>query len=194
MYAKDWCKNTNAHQVTRTTGESPAVMFEREREFLLTLPSKVFDIAEWAQAKVHKDHHVVFRNNFYSLPTKYIGTEVWVKGGLRTIEMYQDNHLIKSHVRLEGKGKWQSDINDYPESALRFLQNTPEKCLIDATAIGKATLEVINLILEHKSKQRLRKAQAILRLSTIFNPDRLEKACLRACSYNNYSYESIKGI
>jgi transposase len=193
-YAKDWCKNINAHQVTRTTGESPAAMFEREREFLLKLPSKVFDIAEWAEAKVHKDHHVVFRNNFYSLPTKYIGTEVWVKGGLRTIEIYQDNQLIKIHVRLEGKGKWQSDVNDYPESALRFLQNTPEKCLIDATAIGKATLEVINLILEHKSKQRLRKAQAILRLSAIFNAERLEKACLRACSYSNYSYESIKNI
>lgn len=194
VYAKDWCKNINAHQITRTTGESPAVMFEREREFLLKLPSKVFDIAEWVQAKVHKDHHIVFRNNFYSLPTKYIDTEVWVKGGLRTVEIYQDNQLIKSHVRLEGKGKWQSDINDYPESALRFLQNTPEKCLIDANAIGKSTLEVISQILEHKSKQRLRKAQAILRLADTFSTDRLEKACLRSCSYNSYTYESIKNI
>jgi len=193
-YAKDWCKNINANHITRTTGESPAAMFEREREFLLKLPSKVFDIAEWAKAKVHKDHHIVFRNNFYSVPTKYIDSEVWVKGGLRIVEIYQDNQLIKSHVRLEGKGKWQSDINDYPESALRFLQNTPEKCLIDATAIGKSTLEVISQILEHKSKQRLRKAQAILRLSDTFSIDRLERACLRSCSYNNYTYESIRNI
>jgi len=193
--ARDWCRHDIAHQVTRTTGETPATMFERdEKSCLLELPFTVFDIAEWSCAKVQKDHHVVFKNNFYSLPTEYIGTEVWVKGGLRTIEIYQKHQLIKSHVRLEGKGKWQSDLNDYPESALRFLRQTPEKCLFEAAVIGDATLKIITLTLDHKSKQRLRKAQAILRLAITFSAERLEKACLRSCTYNNYLYESIKNI
>ena len=195
VQARDWCRNDIAHQVTRTTGETPSVMFERdEKPCLLKLPAAVFDIAEWVCAKVHKDHHIVFRNNFYSLPTEYIDTEVWVKGGLRTIEVYQKYQLIKSHVRLEGRGKWQSDLNDYPESALRFLRQTPEKCLFEAAVIGDSTLKIMTITLEHKSKQRLRKAQAILRLAITFSAERLERACLRSCTYNNYLYESIKNI
>lgn len=40
----------------------------------------------------------------------------------------------------------------------------------------------------------MRKVQGILRLSGIYGNNRLEAACLRAVSYDNYAYEAISNI
>lgn len=193
--ALEWCQNVNANKVTRTSGKTPAELFIEEKGLLSNLPQQEFDISTWVMAKVHKDHHIVFQGNFYSVPTKYIGAEVWVRGGLRTIDIYYDNNLIKSHVRVvTEKGKWQTDENDYPSSSLKYLHKTPEKCIQEAGQIGDATKELISIILKLPSKQRLRKAQAILRLQEKFGVERLENACLKSFVYENYSYLSILTI
>ncbi|WP_039454914.1 IS21 family transposase [Candidatus Jidaibacter acanthamoebae] len=193
--AKAWCRNIIANQVTRTTGKTPKEIYEKEEKAALKyLPKGVFDIPEWEKAKVHRDHHVVFRGNFYSVPTTYIGNEVWVRGGLRVVEIYCNHKIIKSHIREHEKGKWVTDVEDYPESVKKFIQKTPEKCLEEAESIGLNTLEVIKEVLSDISNQRLRKAQAILRLREHFSADRLEKACKRAYSYKCYSYKNIKNM
>jgi transposase len=193
--AKEWSSNEVAKEVTRSTGKTPIEIFEKEEKgALIELPTGSFDIAEWVEAKVHKDHHIVFAGNFYSIPTKYIGKEVVVRAGLRTLEVYYKNQLIKNHVRNYEKGQWVTDTNDYPESALRFLKKTAEKCLEEAIQIGEATSEVIKVVLQKSSRQKLRKAQAILRLCEDYTAERLEKACLRAYAYGNYSYKGIRNI
>ncbi len=69
--ALQWCKDEIAHVVTRTTGETPATIFFREEQaVLLKLPVQVFDCPEWQEAKVHRDHHIVFSRSFYSVPTR----------------------------------------------------------------------------------------------------------------------------
>jgi hypothetical protein len=40
----------------------------------------------------------------------------------------------------------------------------------------------------------LRKVQAILRLSASYGNNRLEAACMRAATYDNYAYEAISNI
>jgi transposase len=190
--SKVWCKEKIANEVTRTTGKKPLELFAIEQPLLQALPEGYFDIAEWQVCKVHKDHHIVFRGNFYSLPTIYIGQEVVVRAGLKTIEMYHDNKRIKSHVKLEGKGNWQTDQNDYPKAALRFLNKTSEKCLEEAKDIGEATFELTKIIVSKGSKLSLRKAQSILRLADTYGHERLESACLKAHIFESYSYKSIR--
>jgi len=58
--------------------------------------------------------------------------------------------------------------------------------------MGEGTLEIIKVILSKRSKQRLRKAQAILRLEDKYGKDRLENACLKAFIYENFTYEGIR--
>ena len=140
---------------------------------------------------MHKDHHIVCNGNFYSAPTAYIGLEVTVRIGLKTINIYYDNRLIKSHIKLEGRGNWQTDHNDYPQGVLKFLMKTKEKCLEEARELGNAIAEVIAIVLDKESKRTLRKAQGILRLAEKYGKERLDNACLKALLYENYSYESI---
>lgn len=192
--ALDWCRNVNAKAITRTTGQTPEMLFEEEKQLLQKSPRGDFDISEWSSAIVQKDHHIVFRGSFYSIPTDYINKEVWIRAGLRTVDVYHDEKLIKSHIKLLKKGKWQTDHNDYPSAALRYLNKTPEKCIEEAKHIGEATKELISDILQKPSKQKLRKVQAILRLQENFGKERLEKACFKSFVYGNYSYDSIKTI
>ncbi len=193
-YAQHWCRNIIAKKITRTTGKTPEELFIEEKPSLIDLPGSDFDISEWVIAKVHKDHHVVCQGNFYSVPTKYIGLEVPVKISFNTVEIYYENKLVKAHIKHSGKGKWVTDTNDYPDSVLRYLKMSPEKCQIEADKIGEATGEIIKLVLSSKSKQRLRKAQAILRLKEEYGGERLELACLRAFIFNIDNYEQIKNI
>lgn len=190
-----WCKNEISHRVCTTTGSKPIdlYLFE-EKEHLLPMPSSVFDMPIWTRCRVQNDHHFVVKGNFYSVPTKYIGEEISVRLGMKTVTAYYKHQIIKTHARNYNKGQWITDEKDYPKSALYYLENNPEKCLSCAKGIGNSTYQVISRILASGGRISLRKVQGILRLSQTYGNDRLEAACLRAVSYDNYTYEAISNI
>ena len=190
-----WCSTEISHRICSSTGKKPIELFEQEEKVKLhTLPSGFFDIAEWSIAKVHRDHHFVIKGNFYSVPTRYIGEEISVRIGLKTVSAYCRYKIIKTHPRNFGKGQWITDLQDYPKAVLEYLEKTPGICLEIASTIGNATHQTIQYTLNHGTKVGLRKAQAILRLADKYGKERLEAACMRANQYNNYSYESLRKI
>ena len=63
-----------------------------------------------------------------------------------------------------------------------------------AKEIGEACFELMQEIVKPKSKTAIRKAQAILRLQDQYTPERLENACLRSISYDNYEFKSLANI
>ena len=143
---------------------------------------------------MHRDHHFVIKGNFYSVPTRYIGEEISVRIGLKTVSAYYRHKIIKTHPRNFGKGQWITDLQDYPKAVLEYLEKTPGICLEIASTIGNAAHQTIQYTLNHGTKVGLRKAQAILRLADKYGKERLEAACVRANQYNNYSYESLRKI
>ena len=190
-----WCKEEISQRVCSTTGSKPIDIFLlEEKEYLIKLPSEVFDMPIWSSCKVHKDHHFIVKGNFYSVATKYIGEEINVRIGLKTVSAYYKYKLIKTHPRNYGRGQWTTDEKDYPESALHYLEKTPPKCLSQSKAIGESTYNMISKILSGGSRIGLRKAQAILRLSESYDSSRLETACQRAIAYDNYTYKAISNI
>lgn len=190
-----WCKNEISHRVCSTTGSKPIDTFLlEEKECLIELTSGIFDMPIWTVCKVQKDHHFVAKGNFYSVPTKYIGEEITIRIGLKTVAAYYKHQIIKIHPRNYDNGKWITDEKDYPKSALYYLENTADKCLNSAKSIGDSTYQIIGKVVDSGSRIGLRKAQAILRLSETYGIDRLEAACLRAVAYDNYAYEAISNI
>jgi hypothetical protein len=153
-----------------------------------------FDCPVWQSGKVHRDHHVVFNQSFYSVPTRYIGETVWLRGSLRLVQIYWKEQLIKTHLRAKQPGQWITDTGDYPNGARAFLEQDREACLIKAKNIGESTYQVIAHIFKVSSLTYQRKCQAILRLANIYGESRLEASCQRALLFNNMSYRSIKRI
>ena len=193
--AAKWCKNEISHRICSTTGCKPIDLFlSEEKQHLIDIPLEIFDIPIWSICKVNKDHHFTAMRNFYSVPTQYIGREISVRIGLKTVSAYFKHQIIKTHPRNHDAGKWITDEKDYPKSILHHLENTPQKCLSFSKIIGDATYQVVSKILETGGRVDLRKAQAILRLAEKYGNDRLEAACLRAVAYDNYAYKAISNI
>ena len=87
-------------EIHGTIKQKPYQVFtDEEQPQLQKLPRERFDLPLWKEARVHPDHHVVFEKSDYSLPTRYIGKKVWVRGGLDTVRVFFDGELIKTHQR-----------------------------------------------------------------------------------------------
>lgn len=193
--ALKWCRHEIGMRPCRTTGEAPYERYQRDdKPFLKPLPQADYECPEWQSAKVHRDHHVVFQGSFYSVPTCYIGNVVWIRATQGLVQIYEAHRLIKCHKRVHIKGRWVTDLNDYPEEKRLFLAQDGPYCLEKAREIGEKVFEVISHILEKESLTTRRKAGAILRLAQTYGPTRLEAACDRALLFDNLTYKSIKGI
>ena len=194
-FAREWCTHKISHVVCSTIGQKPIDVFKtQELPLLRALPSQAFDMPQWLESKVHKDHHFVVKGNFYSVPTQFIDRTLQIRLGLKTVRAYDNHKLVKVHVRHYGKGQWITDKNDYPDSAQYYLDNTSDICLSKARKIGKATEQLVSKVLEPDTRTSLRKAQGILRLADKYNASRLEDACLRAIVFDNYSYKALSRI
>jgi transposase len=189
-----WCRLEIGGQMHGTTKRKPYDVFVlEEREQLKPLPKALFDIPVWKECTVHPDHHIVFENAFYSLPTRYIGEKVWARGTSKTVQVFLNHELIKTHSRTLEPGKWVTDQTDYPPEKLAYLMCTPASCMARAAEYGSQTQTLIKQILKCGGHRAMRKAQAVLRLGLKWGTD-LEKASDKALSYGNTEYRAIRSI
>lgn len=173
-----WCREQIGREPHGTTGEAPMARFEAlEQVTLLPLPAHPFDPPTWAEATVHPDHHLVFERSYYSVPTRYVGKTVWVRGTRRLVEIYCDDELIKTHIRATKRGTWRTDKNDYPDPAKAFLFAHPAWCRKKGAELGSHVARMIDAILADHAIRNLRKAQGLLRFAEKYGPKRLDEAC-----------------
>ena len=66
------------------------------------LPVRRFEPSTWKKAKMHIDDHVEFEARFYSAPHHLIGTKLWVRATVTTIELVLDGRRVASHTRRYG--------------------------------------------------------------------------------------------
>ena len=192
--ALTWCRFEIGSEIHGTTKRKPYDVFiSEEKERLKPLPNEPFDIPVWKECTVHPDHHIVFENSFYSLPTRYIGDKVWVRGANKTVQVFLNHQLIKTHSRSMEPGKWITDQSDYPPEKLAYLMCTPASCLARAGEYGPQTQILIKEILKSGGHRAMRKAQGVLRLGLKWGHD-LERASEKALAYGNTEYRSIRSM
>lgn len=190
-----WARDEIGMEVHGTTKRKPFEVFQTEEAaHIKPLPSETFECPLWKECTVHPDHHVVFDRSYYSLPTRFIGGKVWVRGGRVLVKIFLDGQLIKTHCRAERPGTWVTDPSDYPPEKLAYLMRTPSYCRRQAAEIGPETETLISKILSEHAMRNLRKAQAILRLAGKYGHQRMEAASRRALLFDNLRYRSIKRI
>jgi len=192
--ALSWSLSGIGMEKNGTTHEEPVLRFEREKEQLIPLPTNRFEAPLWKECTVHPDHHVVFDKSYYSLPTRYVGKKVWVRGTFRMTEIFLDRELIKSHARAHRPGTWRTDMADYPEKAKVFLFAHPTWCRTQAEGLGSNVARMVNEILEPHSLQNLRKAQAVLRLGEKYGAEKLDAACEHLLSFGSTYIKSLQRI
>jgi transposase len=191
----EWCAHDYGMHVHGTTKRKPLEVFLLEEKPLLThLPEDRFDMPLWKEAKAHPDHHVVFDKNYYSVPTRYVGKKVWVRGGLQNVQIFHDGEMIKTHMRSYGEGVWRTDETDYPPHKSRYLLKTTEYYQQEALKYGEYVCQVVTRIMTEHAYRNLRKVQAIFRLSEKYGTEAVNLTCKRSIFYEDYRISTMKRI
>jgi transposase len=190
-----WVREVAGTRQHGTTHQAPLQLFyDYEQAALRPLPAEPFSLCAVKPVKVHPDCHITIAGSYYSVPYRYIGQTLDAYIGERVVEIFQGIHLVATHLRCAAPGQWQTRLEDYPPDKADYLKRTPVHCRETAARVGPATQHVIETLLGDRPLDRLRSAQAILRLAESVGRGRLEAACARAAYFGDIRYRRIKDI
>ena len=167
-----------------------------DRPALRGLPAHRYEFAAWKRAKVNIDYHVGVETNFYSVPYTLARGVVEVRVTSKVIEIFANHRRVASHQRSYGTRCYVTNPEHMPSSHRRHAEWTPSRMLAWAQQTGPATEEVVSQIMERRPhpEQGFRAVMGVMRLAKRFSPERLEAACVRACTAQAYSFRSIESI
>ena len=193
---RDWTIAVAGARVHGTTKQPPLALFRKiEQPTLLPLPGVPYDLAVWKQATLHRDSYVVFAGSFYSAPYRLVGQTLWLRAGVRTVQLYDGHHqLVATHDRATQPGERKTILGHLPPAKVPGLMLTRESCQQQADAIGPATAAIVRTLLAHRPIDRLRTAGRIVRLAERYPAQRVERACARAEYFGDTDYRVIHRI
>jgi transposase len=192
---ESWCRHEAGQRIHGTTRQMPAVVFEEhERAHLHALSAERFDPPQWSVCKVHPDHHVCFGLSFYSVPTRYVGHKVEVRGDQQLVRIYAKGELIKTHPRVP-KGKKSTDYADYPPERAAYAMRDVTYWLEQAAEIGPHAGEFTRRLLGGRVPwAKLRQAQKLIRMAAKYGGASLEDACACALSFELINVRRLEAI
>jgi transposase len=193
--AERWCRSLAGLRLHGTTRKRPLLVFEQEElSALLPLSAERFDIPAFACCIVHRDHHIMFKKGGYSLPTRYIGKEVDVRGDSALIRIYYQNQLIRTHPKVAA-GQRSTNYDDYPKEksayAMRDVEYYKRKAAEHGTHQGEFMAELLNGDVPWAF---IRQAQRLLRLNEKYGASRVEVACQRAVAFGLMNVSRVERI
>jgi transposase len=190
--------HTFNHKPFQKKDGSRASAFAEERAFLLPLPVRAFEMAEWKIATVQYDYHICVDERFYSVPYEYIKQKVDIRTTRNVVEVFFESNRICSHVRLTGNQERRSTQETHmPPNHQQYIQWNGEKFREWASKIGENTAAVIEVTLfGYKVEQQgYKNCMALLKLADKYTPQRLEAACAKALTYTSRpNYKNIQTI
>jgi len=190
-----WCLQVAGTRIHGTTRKRPLAVFENvEREQLLPLTRERYDPPTWAECKVHPDHHINLGKALYSVPTRYIRQQVWVRADSALVRIYADGSLIKTHPKQEPGGR-ATDYNDYPAELTPYAMRDPERIIKQATRLSSDIGRFMEQLLSGTLPwAKIRQGQKLLRLTKKYGEHRVASACRRALAFDLINVRRVESI
>ncbi len=181
----------------RRLGVSRRELFEQlDRPLLRSLPTARYEFAEWRDAGVNIDYHVVVEHNYYSVPYQLLHQRVEVRLTATIIELFLKGRRVASHRRRRGRGEYATDPAHMPHAHRAHAEWTPSRLIAWAATTGPATAELVAAILVAKPhpEQGYRACLGLMRLGKRSGAARLEAAAARATQLGAPSYRTVQNI
>lgn len=184
------------NRIHGTTQQRPLTVFAQEDlPAMLTLPDPVPELVYWAQVQVHKTIHLYLNKGYYSVPYQYVQQKVWVKAGLKIVEIYDLNfQLLTMHAVTTRPGQFRTNQDHYPPDKRDAMELNGEKCLQIGAGIGVQVGRFLDILLADRVLERLGAAQGVLKLRDKYGGRRLNDACARAIEHDVISFTGVKRI
>ena len=185
----------NNRPLKRANGQSRRSLFEAaERAQLQPLPPSRFEVFELSKPRaIHKDYHVEYGTNFYSVPPRLIGQSAIVRASANLVDIRVDGLSVATHVRLYGRHErstlkahmpknHQFEAEDnLAEWATRFC---PEVQQIAAAEMAQRQTQLVR-------SQRTRWIKGLARAHTT---KRFETASKRAVAMRDLRFEHVENV
>lgn len=190
-----WCLETAGTRIHGTTRKKPLAVFENiEKQALRALDKERFDTPAWGQCKVHGDHHISFQKAIYSVPTRWVGHQVWVRADSKLVRVYAQGQLVKTHPVQEPGGR-STDYDDYPKDKSAYALRDPRRLIRVAQERGPHLERFMEQLLDGDFPwAKLRQGQKLLRLCDKYGDARVDHACRRALAFDLLSVRRVESI
>jgi len=189
-----WVDEIANLRVHGTTHRRPSELYTVERDALLPLPERRFELVTWHQARVHQDSHIAFDKRLYSVPWRLIGQQVWVRATATAIVVYADDARVAMHdrrgrtVRSTHDEHLPADRASWRHRSRAYWEDRADRI---APEVGAYVREVFD---SDDVLSMLRTVQAIVTHLEKFPATRAVAACRRAQHFGSYQYRTIKNI
>lgn len=189
-----WVSGLAGQRIHGTTRQKPLERFEQvERAALKPLPEQPFEAALWTQLKLHRDGYVVFEHAYYSAPYRYVGQQLSVRVGARTVQLFADYTLIATHSRAREPGQRITNPTHLPPDKAKGMQPATT-CRERAAAIGPYTAQAIDILLADAVVDRHSSANRLVALADKHSKAVLERACREAFECGDPSPQTIRNM
>lgn len=183
--AETWSRDVAGGRIHGTTRRVPRDVFAAEEQsFLLPAPTEPFDVPRWSDPKVHPDHHVQVARSLYSVPTRFIGKKLRARVDKKTVRLYLQGELIKSHPRMP-PGKRATDTNDYPTGKAPYATRSVDALIVRARGLGEHIgVYAERLLAGPLPWIKMRQGYGLVRLCERYGADKVNALCKRSLVFD----------
>jgi Mu transposase-like protein len=176
--AELWCRQEYGLRRHSRTQRLPLECFEAEEQpHLLPPPAALYEIPDWYDPKVGRDHLAQVAKALYSLPTRFIGKYLRARADRTLVCFYDQGILVKTHPRKPPGGR-SIDPNDFPAHKSAYAMRDIAFLEHQATQHGAAIGHFAHQVLEGPLPwTRMRRVYALLALVRRYGESRVEQTC-----------------
>ena len=126
------------NRIHGTTQQRPLTLFaEEDAPALVVLPDPIPELVYWAKVQVHTTTHIYLNKGYYSVPYRFVKQDVWVKAGLKVVEIYDQNFQpLTKHVVTTRPGQYRTNPDHYPPEKRDAMALNGETCLQRGKELG----------------------------------------------------------
>jgi transposase len=168
-----------------------------DRPAMKPLPSTRYEVADWKDATVNIDYHVMYDDRPYSVPHGMVGTKVQVRATVSTVEILHGGRRVVAHRRCWGSKGTATTLPEHrPKSHRDYGAWPPSRIVSWAETIGPSAAALVRHILETypHPEDGYRKCMALIRTSKTYGAARVDAACRRALAIGSPNRKSVEMI
>jgi len=171
---------------------------ELEKDYLKPLPSECYQIKKFAQATVQLNYHVYLNEDkhYYSVPYRFKGKKVLIIYTIETVEIFYKNERLTLYKRDYTNNRYTTNKEHMPSHHKFVAEWNPQRIENWANRIGVNVREMVLRIMQRNAhpEQGYKAALGVIQLAKKYNNERVNAACKRALTFNNFSYKAVKNI
>jgi hypothetical protein len=120
----------------------------------------------------------------YSVPTRYIGKKLRARVDKKTVRLYLQGDLIKTHPRMP-PGKRSTDTNDYPVGKAPYASRSVDSLITRARGLGEHVgIYAERLLAGPLPWMKMRQGYGLIRLCERYGVDKVDALCKRSLAFD----------